>query len=57
MAMTTTCGGCGSTFGANQFSLFKNGKCPYCHKRDDLERMKEDAKNREIEAMILGKSE
>lgn len=57
MAATTICGGCGSTFGANSFSRFKNGKCPYCQKREEMERQKEDAKNRDLEEMIHGKSD
>lgn len=57
MAATTICGGCGNSFGANSFSSFKDGKCLYCQKRAELERQKEDAKNRDLEEMILGKSE
>ena len=57
MAATTVCGGCGSSFSMNSFSSFKDGKCPYCQKREELERQMEDAKSRDLEEMILGKSE
>lgn len=57
MALVTICGECRREFSLNTLSTFKDGKCLSCQKRAELERQKEDAKNRDLEEMILGKSE